>query len=306
MIIDIHSHLGDILNPNGGDLIYQKNVRKKRTFDIISMSELLLHKPTPGINDEWLYNKTINLTAKAGRVRNATATLENLRQSMEEAGVDKTACMPIPPYVTFDDLKKAAEMDSDIIPFTGVDYTREYDLDASLADDVKNGAGGMKLHPIIQKAALNGQKTLQAVEAFAPHNLPVLFHCGLSSYYLGSQKETNQTISYGEIHYARDLVAAFPNVKFIAGHAGLYKYRDTLAILGGFKNVWVDISFHSPENIRKFISALGADRVLFASDWPYGNRKTAIRTVKEACKGDRVLENKIFYKNAAKLLHLDI
>jgi len=90
MIIDIHSHLGDILKPNGGSLISQKGVKKKIMFDIISLSELTLHKPTPGINDEWLYNKTLNLTAKAGRARNATATLENMRKSMDESGIDKT------------------------------------------------------------------------------------------------------------------------------------------------------------------------------------------------------------------------
>ena len=77
------------------------------------------------------------------------------------------ACMPIPPYLTFSDLKKAAEMDSDIIPFTGIDFQREYDIESELSRDVSEGAGGLKLHPIIQSVSLNDKRTCNAVEAFA-------------------------------------------------------------------------------------------------------------------------------------------
>ena len=33
MIIDVHSHLGDILYPNGGDLIYKKGAVKQKMYD---------------------------------------------------------------------------------------------------------------------------------------------------------------------------------------------------------------------------------------------------------------------------------
>jgi predicted TIM-barrel fold metal-dependent hydrolase len=304
MIIDIHSHLGDILHPQGGKLIRAKNIRKNLLFDIISLSEMGLHRGIPGIRDEWLYNKTLDLTARAIQARNATGTLENMRQSLDRAGIEKTACMPIPPYNTFEDLRQAQEKDSGVIPFTGVDYTREYDYESTLRDDVTRGARGMKLHPIIQKTALNSEKTCQIVEAFAVHKLPVLFHCGITSYYLGAAKEENQIIYYGEIQYARDLVAAFPGVSFIAGHAGLFNYREVMGLLGKFKNVWVDISFQSPEKIRQLLMVFGPERVLYGSDWPYGNRQTAIKSVKKACRGDRMLEELIFHENAAALLGL--
>ncbi len=41
MIIDIHTHLGDILNPGGGDLIFQENIRKQIGFDMISFSDFM-------------------------------------------------------------------------------------------------------------------------------------------------------------------------------------------------------------------------------------------------------------------------
>ena len=87
-------------------------------------------------------------------------------------------------------------------------------MDAALARDVAEGARGLKLHPIIQKEPLNSKRTFEAVEAFAPHELPVLFHSGEFSYYLGEEKSRNQVPAYGAIHYARDLVAAFPKIPF--------------------------------------------------------------------------------------------
>ncbi len=76
--------------------------------------------------------KTRTAITKASRARNITATLENMRMSMDKTGVEKTACLPIPPYVTFQDLKEAQALDAGIIPFTGIDYSKEYDMEAAL------------------------------------------------------------------------------------------------------------------------------------------------------------------------------
>ncbi len=304
MIIDIHTHLGDILHPCGGALIDRKRVQKELLYDVVTQSEWLDHRGVSESVDKWLYSKLQTRVTKASRARNATATLENMRRSMDAAGVDLSACMPIPPYVTFEDLWKARQKEPAVIPFTGVDYTTEYDVESSLGKDVSMGAKGLKLHPIIQRTALNSPKTIQAVEAFSAHRLPVLFHCGVSSYYLEPERRVKEDASLGEIVYARDLVRAFPNVTFIAGHAGLFQYRAVMDLLGSCKNVMVDTSFQSPEHIRHLLSVFGPERVLYASDWPYGNRAPAIRIVRKACKGDKGLENRIFYENAASLLGL--
>jgi predicted TIM-barrel fold metal-dependent hydrolase len=210
--------------------------------------------------------------------------------------------MPIPPYVTFADLKKANDNDHRVIPFTGVDYASGNGFEAALAEDVRQGARGMKLHPIIQREPLNGQRTFDAVEAFAVHGLPVLFHCGVSSYYLKPDRDVLENPALGWISDAKELVAAFPNVTFIAGHAGLMEYREVIALLSGYRNVRVDTSFHSPARVRKLIDAFGPERVMYASDWPYGNMMPAIRIIEKACRGDRGLERRLFYENAAEVL----
>jgi hypothetical protein len=187
------------------------------------------------------------------------------------------------------------------VPFTGVDYAFDVDPGPALDADVAAGARGLKLHPIIQNVRLTSPRTRAAVAACARHDLPVLFHCGVSSYYLGSDRKREQP-RYGAIADAAALVRDFPRVRFIAGHAGLFEVRDVMRLLAGLPNVSVDTSVQSIATVRELIATFGPERVLFASDWPYGNRPPALAIAKAACGGDRGLERRILFENAAELL----
>ena len=299
-IIDIHTHLGDILNPGGGALIEKTGIEKRRIFDPVSLSEIMLHRKF-GL-DRLIYPLLARWMTRAEIERNATATRENFCKSMGEAGISFSCCMPIPPYVTFEDLRKASEKDACIIPFTGIDYMHR-NFEEALAKDVANGAKGLKLHGIIQRMPLTSGDTFSALEAFVPHELPILMHCGVFSYYLGSRKK-NEEPEYGKIHYAEKLISSFPKACFIVGHSGLFEVNEVMQRLGRYKNVWVDTSFQPPSTIRRLIRTFGPDRVMYASDWPYGNRLPAVRATRKACGGDRSLEDRIFWENAAQLLKI--
>ena len=302
-IIDMHSHLGDICFPNGGELIAKKGVKKKIVLDVVTLSEIFLHPFTQGLDYEsWVYKQNI----KASMERNFTGTLENFRKSMDEAGVAQSVALPVPPCVTFADLKNAAEKDPGIIPFSGIDFTREYDIAAELAKDVAAGAKGIKLHPVLQREKLASKKTYDAIEAFAVFELPVLIHTGICHYYPLEKDARRQEPFFADIPHVQELVKAFPNVKFIAGHAGLSQARQAIDLLAGFKNVWVECSFLNPGLVREMIKAFGPERVLFGSDWPWGNRKPAIIIIKSACRNDKALERRIFCDNAAELMSFSL
>jgi predicted TIM-barrel fold metal-dependent hydrolase len=301
-IIDVHGHLGDILEPGGGELIPKRGVAKERVYDPVDLAERNLHAGSHALG-KLLYRLGGRWVTRAERARNATATLENLTRSLDDAGISHAVALPVPPYVTFADLAAAAAQEPRVVPFTGVDYTHDEDPGPALAADVAGGARGLKLHPIIQNVPLTSPRTRAAVEAFAVHDRPVLFHCGISSYYLGADRVRQQP-RYGAIPDAAALVRDFPRVRFIAGHAGLFEAREVMALLGGFPNASVDTSFQPVARVRELIATFGPERVLFASDWPYGNRPPALAIAKRACRGDRGLERRIFFENAAELLGL--
>ncbi|RPI91517.1 MAG: hypothetical protein EHM32_10530, partial [Spirochaetales bacterium] len=101
MIIDAHSHLGDILYPNGRELIYKKNVVMEKLYDPQGNNEKLLMRSL-GLG-KYLYPMLKKPATRAQRARNLTATLENMQRSLDEAGIDFTVCLPIAPNVTFED-----------------------------------------------------------------------------------------------------------------------------------------------------------------------------------------------------------
>lgn len=302
MIIDVHSHLGDVLYPNGGDLLYKKGVVKPQMYDPLDDNEKMLMRSF-GLG-KLFYNLLMTPATKAQRARNATATLENLRSTLDEANINYTVCLPIAPYVTFKDLRKAADMENRIIPFTSVDFTKEHDVAKKLEEDVSLGAAGLKLHPIIQNMPLSDQRTMEAVQHFSKHKKPVLIHSGKSQYYMKEESHLN-TPENGDITHVEHIVRSFPDIKFIVGHAGLLWQDQVRNMLQDCKNVWVDTSFQSPGIIRKLINTFGPEKVMFASDWPWGTRLPHIKTVKVACRGDSNLEKMVFYENAVALLGMD-
>lgn len=299
-VIDAHGHLGDLLYPGGGALIGRRGVAMERVWDPQALGERGLNRNYGlGRLAAWLLAPW---NIRAQRARNFTATLENMRRSLDEAGVDFAVCLPVAPHVTFADLARARRDEPRIIPFTSVDFTRA-DPAARIADDVRQGARGLKLHPIIQGVSLADRRTLEALQAFAPFHKPVLVHAGPARYY--PSRERNREIpGFGRIRHLEQLVRTFPGIDFIAGHAGLLWVDEVSRKLRGLPNVWVETSFQSPRNIRKLIAAFGPDRVLFGSDWPFGSRLPHLRAVRTACHGDRSLEERLLHANARELLGL--
>jgi len=306
-IIDVHTHLGDILYECGGHVINEEGLPDRNLFDTgfklrnlfdAGFYAALIHyrhkgKQPPNLVREW--------GTYSNRQRNFVASVENMQRSLDASGVTQTCCLPIPPYVTFEDIKEAN--DERIIPFTGIDFTKEYDVKGTLARQVQEGAKGMKLHPIVQKVALSDRRLREAIEMFSMYGLPVLFHSGVTSYYHGKEK-SKQEPRNGNIPEAGQLIADFPNVRFIVGHAGGIEVGEVIATLPKYDNAYVDTSFQSPERIRELVNAFGSHRVLFASDWPYGDRMISIKMIKLACNGDEKLEEKLFHTNSANLLGL--
>jgi len=299
MIIDAHGHLGDILYPNGGRLIYQRGVVMEKLWDPQGTNEAQLNRSF-GMG-KLIYEITSYWATKGQRARNFTATLENYQRSLDENGIDYAVCLPIAPYVTFDDLAEAKKQEPRILPFTSVDFTSDHDVAAKLAQDVERGALGLKLHPIIQNVSLLDPRTSQSLQAFEKLHKPVLIHTGPSGYYLGKEKSKN-TPAFGKVEYAEEVVRNFPGINFIIGHSGLFWVNEVCRRMAKLPNVWMETSFQSPEMVQKLISIFGAEKVIYASDWPFGSRAPHIKIIKIACRGNQELEDQIFYKNAQELL----
>lgn len=310
LLIDIHSHIGNILYPFGGNLIFKTGIQFPPSSLIQLSDEKNLFRET---FTSALLNKLFPmLSINCERSRNAAATLENFQASLIDTNIELSVCAPIAPNNTYEDILKAHEADSRIIAFTSPDFTWNNIINNAnsvkamqekLISDLRNGAAGVKIHPILQEVEADSDLVMQAVETISLYSKPVLLHAGKAEYYAPSEGKKKFT-DYASIARIENLISTFPDVDFIVGHAGLGEIESVINLLPKYNNAYVDTSFQSPEAIRVLISIFGADRVLFASDWPYGLRKPAILAVKEACGDDISLQKAILYDNAKELLKL--
>jgi len=302
-IIDIHSHLGNMLYNGGGNVIGQKGVKPMSALDLGFIASLVKFGKKP----RELTGIARTLATYFGRQRIAGATLENMQKARVGTGIGKSCCLPVPPNVCFDDLKKAHHDDSRVIPFTGVDFDQIEGFEQRLRSDVSRGAKGMKIHPIIQNVSPIDQRMFDVLDEFAQYDLPILFHTGRVTYYFWEEK-AKENVDYGNMELLERMIAGNrARTKIILGHAGMSELDYVLAKMPQHPNVYVDTTFQHPLRIRSLIKAFGSERVLFGSDWPYGDMKLAVKCARLALEqeNDRQTTARVLRENAKNLLHLE-
>jgi hypothetical protein len=221
-------------------------------------------------------------------------------------GIDRSCCLPVPPHTCFDDLKKAQDADDRVIPFTGVDFNQMDGFEERLRREVGQGAKGMKIHPIIQNVSPVDPRMFNVLDEFAKYDLPVLFHSGRVTYYFGEEK-ARENIDYGNMDLLEVMIAGNRGrTKIILGHASMSELDYVVERIPKYPNVYVDTTFQHPQRIRQLINAFGSERVLFGSDWPYGDMKLAVKCARLALEQekDRQIAARVLRDNAKNLLHL--
>ena len=132
------------------------------------------------------------------------------------------------------------------------------------------------------------KKFLERIAAKFPR-LIILFHCG-----------ENDPNNYPGI---LELARLFPSLKFIMGHMGSALWPQALAAAQQAPNLYPEICAPVPARPRTedAVKAVGADRVLFGSDYPVINPAYMLGTILGADISDADRQ-KILYENALRLL----
>ena len=103
-----------------------------------------------------------------------------------------------------------------------------------------------------------------------------------------------------------DVITRYPDLKFIAAHAGgLDMYDDVERYLVG-RPVWIDLSLFTigkitPDQARRIIVNHDPNRMVFGSDDPWNDPADEKRYIEELSLPEELLE-KIWWKNAERLL----
>jgi predicted TIM-barrel fold metal-dependent hydrolase len=163
------------------------------------------------------------------------------------------------------------------------------------------GLKGIKVHPNFARFYPNDKAAWPCYEAAEKCNLPVLFHCGRT----GQEPKKGianmlYTEDYADIKNFSEPVETFPRVRFVFCHSGALQNEQAIGIAKKNKNVWMDVQGQGVDNIRKMIRELGAERLMFGSDFPFYPLATLLARMLVATEKDKTARRMIFSENARR------
>ncbi len=175
------------------------------------------------------------------------------------------------------------------------------DYKAEIERLYKNGIKGIKFHPEYQEFNIDDKFMYPIYEELAKRDMVILFHSGFDPAYEGSDRSS--------VKRGGKIADDFAGAKLVFAHLGDLKgMENTYRYLIG-KDVYFDISmsilYYTNSEIEKFIKSHDINKFLYATDCPWSDGKKTQEMVK-ALNITSEDKEKIFYKNAEKLLDIRI
>lgn len=212
--------------------------------------------------------------------------VEDLMSIMDENGID--AVVTCAPYSSIGDdrnydeanafISESMRQESDrILGFIRVNpHQMEHSLEAIERGVKEEGFCGIKLHPRNEAFPINSEEFGYPIaEAAAELDVPILIHTG-----------EPDTYGYAQPTLVGDLADAFPDVKLIIGHMGKRLCEDAILVGKWFENIILDTSFRSHRDIARAVDKVGADRVIYGSDMPFGIPEVEMKKIEVADIGE--------------------
>ncbi len=160
------------------------------------------------------------------------------------------------------------------------------------------GLKGIKMHPDIQKFAVDDDRMKKIYSLASKSNIPVLLHTGDNRY------------DYSNPNRLIPVLKEFPNLTFIGAHFGGYTlWEEAAKQLKDIPNLYVDCSSSfaviGKDRGKKLIEMYTPDKVLFGSDYPMYYPENDLETIFSMGFSSSELK-KILSENAKKVYGLNI
>lgn len=209
-----------------------------------------------------------------------THTAANLLAEMDDVGVAQAAVLPIMLGLPFgDDLTRQwtrAIQENGwgdrLLPFASVRPGSRGAVE-KLREHAAAGVAGVKLHPEVQRFFPDSPEAMEIYAECERLGLPIVFHAGRSGI------EPERLRKFALMRRYVPAVAEFPGVRFIFGHGGARDLERAIPIAKQHRNVWLGLSSLGLRQIDRAREALGPDRLVFGSDWPFYHLATTLAKI---------------------------
>jgi len=159
----------------------------------------------------------------------------------------------------------------------------------------KQGFRGVKYHPRNEAFPINSEEiSYPLAEQAARLGVPILIHTG-----------EPDTYGFAQPTLVGDLADAFPDLTLIIGHMGKRLYEDAILVAKWFENIILETSFRDPRDIARAVRKVGADRVIYGSDMPFGIPEVEMLKVK-VCDISEEEKKMVLGRNVARILGMEV
>jgi predicted TIM-barrel fold metal-dependent hydrolase len=195
-------------------------------------------------------------------------TLEQLLSQLDDAGARRACVFPLhdperrPSYSVPNDrvLGWAGESDGRLVPFCRLDPSE--DPLAECERCLAIGARGVKLHPRAQDFVFDGGEMDEVFRLAETTRVPILIHAGRGL----------PPLAEGLV----DLALRHPGAALILAHGAICDQGILTTRLAEHPGVLYDISCFFPLDVIELMARVPVERVVFASDPPYGLPATTL------------------------------
>lgn len=231
---------------------------------------------------------------------------------MKNEGIDYTVMANFAPVKILHANNKwtleEARKHPNLIPLVSFHPDMDVSFTSLLEEYISDGAKGIKLHPMAQGFDPRDERLKGLYEFCNDIAFPIVFHCG---------RVANARLnSFSDVETLEPLIAMYENISFVLTHMADGNVKDVLRLSRTYKNVYFDTSIvisgyppiretnkpswlddSIPEGV---INEIGAHRVVFGSDYPWGSPAWDLKRFMSMKLDDEEKKN-ILGENAMKL-----
>jgi hypothetical protein len=137
---------------------------------------------------------------------------------------------------------------------------------AELESQLHLGAAALKLHPVHGGFRCDDRSLYPAYEVMQERQVPVVVHCGTSSFPGAVNENADPQILL-------PVIADFPDLTIVLAHGGRGQWYDTAASMAlSHESVWIELSGLPPRRLPEYYAGFDLDRLarrwIFGTDWP--------------------------------------
>lgn len=229
------------------------------------------------------------------------STLADLQEAMEEAEVQHALVIAHPPLMSNELVLEAAQSDPRLIPVVNLpSHTPR--VKATLKGYYEQGARVLKVHPAADGESPRSGWYRTLLGAASDLGMPVILHTGcIHSTVLYKKPE------YGKAELYSRWFENFRETPFVLAHMNFHEPHVAMDLAQNYPNVQVDTSWQPAEMVSEAVRRVGAEKVLFGSDWPFvgNNLSIGLNRIYDCLDSGWLNEEQaalILGKNALKLL----